>query len=115
MNGPNPVCTSARKKMNQSRPRRLWREGVGFPSGTIRPGTNDKRFSPPLGPPGRLSSIRLDGRTARVLLRYLLERDDFSYRRPHLVVKLERLQAAGCTQNHDRLVFLVLGGGIDLF
>ena len=28
MNGPNPVCTSARKKMNQSRPRELWREGA---------------------------------------------------------------------------------------
>ena len=28
-NGPNPVCTSARKKMNQSRSRKLWREGVG--------------------------------------------------------------------------------------
>src|ERR1700682_2838435 len=39
MKGPNPVCTSARKKMNQSRPRRLWREGGagGFcPSGSDR-------------------------------------------------------------------------------
>jgi hypothetical protein len=30
MNGPKPVCTSARKKMNQSSPRRLCREGTGL-------------------------------------------------------------------------------------
>src|SRR6202022_4960799 len=91
--------------MNQSGPGRLWREGAGLASPAARGATNDTTLPPPAAPPGRLSSIRsgeLDGRATRMFLRYLL------------MVKIERRQAAGRAQHHDRLVFLVFGRGVDL-
>src|SRR5206468_1491614 len=99
MNGPNPVCTSARKKMNQSRPRKLSREGVGAVSAAAAAGTSGGAPSLPSDRCRRSSSTRsieLDDCAFRIFLRLL-------------VVKIQRLQAARSTEHNERRVFLVFG------
>src|SRR5450631_1355561 len=87
MNGPNPVWTSARKKMNQSRPRRLWRDGDGArASGS---GGGDGSPSPPLG---RWSIGGLVERANRLLLQ---------------MSGGEWQQGARRAEHHDRRVFLI--------
>src|SRR5260370_36905659 len=101
MNGPSPVCTSARKKINQSSPRRLWREGVGLSSSTGGVAIGGTTLSP-IESPRRFPSVRSgewDGRTTR--------------RFPPLMI-VQRLQIAGRAQYHDRLVLLVFGRCGDL-
>jgi hypothetical protein len=49
MKGPNPVWTSARKKMNQSRPRKLWRDGDDDCARAFGAGGGDGSTSPPVG------------------------------------------------------------------
>src|SRR3954464_3619166 len=60
MNGPNPVCTSARKKMNQSRPRKLRADGCGGSLAPICDGTTRNAGLPGGGPKswGAVRSIR---------------------------------------------------------
>src|ERR1700738_869480 len=89
MNGPNPVCTSARKKMNQSRPRRLWRDGDD--DGLRAFGSDDHggSSSPPIGRASIRSVDCLDERTNSLLLQILKGR-------------LQWLQAAGGAKHHDR-------------
>src|SRR3984893_17395548 len=99
MNGPKPVCTSARKKMNQSRPRRLWREGgagVGLSTGSD---VRDEIFSSPIGRPPCSPSMRLieGGERAKSMVRLLS------------AVELQRLQDARCAKYHDRLILFVFG------
>src|SRR5437660_211929 len=73
MKGPKPVCTSARKKMNQSSPRWLCRDGGGLAttgsgSGTILPSAERLRRSPSsraIEWNGRATSSRLLSRVLR--------------------------------------------------
>src|SRR6185312_987603 len=68
MNGPKPVCTSARKKMNQSRPRWLPRDGSGLTNGG---GGNGKTLPCAADRPWRSPSVRSsdgDGSATRPLL-----------------------------------------------
>src|SRR4051812_6100513 len=96
MNGPNPVCTSARKKMNQSRPRRLWRDG----DGGLRAGSDGGgSWPPPLAWWRRSSSI----------LGCLDERANSLPLSKSSAGELQRLQAARGAEHHDRRVFLVFG------
>src|SRR6187551_2868746 len=85
MNGPNPVCTSARKKMNQSRPRWLCREGAGaaaVAAVAAGSGTGATTAALPAGRAGRppASGLEWVGGATRVLL---------------LMIDLQRLEAAG--------------------
>src|ERR1700722_5411821 len=104
MKGPNPVCTSARKKMNQSRPRWLSRDGVGGVSGLRASGPEDAAGSPPrpVVPP-RWSSIvsgdGLDERTNSLLLQ---------------ILRAEWLQAARGAEHHDRRILLIFGRCVHL-
>src|SRR3954467_2437562 len=96
MNGPNPVCTSARKKMNQSRPRKLWRDGVGVRA--TGSDTNGATLSVSIGRSRRPSSIRsiecLDEGADRISL-------------PPLRTQLQRLQATPCAEHNDGCILLV--------
>src|SRR5216683_7348606 len=102
MNGPKPVCTSARKKMNQSRPRKLWRDGE--PGSGVIAG----RREPPLLPvvcarrSPSIRSIEWEERANRMFVR--------ASRR----IELQRLQAARCAKHHDRLILLVFGRRVHL-
>src|SRR5467141_171285 len=73
MNGPKPVCTSARKKMNQSSPRKLWRDGVDAGGSASGSGAGGATFSVSIGRPRRSRSIRSiecrDERANRISLR----------------------------------------------
>src|SRR5882762_6480162 len=73
MNGPQPVCTSARKKMNQSSPRKLWRDGVDAGGSASGSGAGGATFSVSIGRPRRSRSIRSiecrDERANRISLR----------------------------------------------
>src|SRR5207302_11217492 len=72
-NGRNPVCTSARKKMNQSSPRKLCCEGVGR-SNVVGSGDGDGRTGSPSRLVGSLRCLSigsvccLDERTNGLLL-----------------------------------------------
>src|ERR1700688_4420906 len=104
MNGPTPVCTSARKKMNQSRPRKLWRDGPAG-SGVTSPGTRDEPPLLPVACTWRSSSIRSiewEERTHRKVVRASLRNN------------LQRLQAARRTKHYDRLILLVFGRRVHL-
>src|ERR1700733_3195751 len=96
MNGPNPVWTSARKKMNQSRPRRLWRDGAGNgdEARVSGAGGGDGSPSPPVG----RWSIRWIGRLGERANSLLLQMSGG-----------ERQQGARRAEHHDRRVFLVFG------
>src|SRR2546423_4855894 len=99
MKGPKPVCTSARKKMNQSSPRWLCRDGGGLAttgsgSGTILPSAERLRRSP------SSRAIEWNGRaTSSRLLS---------------VVEFPGLQAAGRAEHDDRRILLVFGRSADL-
>src|SRR3982074_3351345 len=98
MNGPNPVCTSARKKMNQSRPRKLWREGVAVALRVAGSDARDGILSRPIDRPGRSTPIRpieWDERANSIFLR------------TYLGTKLQWQQAAGGAEHHDRCTLLV--------
>src|SRR5690348_4827210 len=75
MNGPNPVCTLATKKTNQSRPRRLWRDGCGggSPAGRVSTGPwaslATRAASPSSGP---AASHRCGATDRSLLLRFVL-------------------------------------------
>src|SRR3954454_7293005 len=100
MNGPNPVCTSARKKMNQSRPRKLWREGAA----EVRSITDSEIR-------GRAASLltvgawphRGGGQCKGMNLRVALICSRL------LAIKLQRLQTTRRAEHNDRLVLLVFG------
>src|SRR5882724_6614352 len=97
MNGPKPVCTSARKKMNQSSPRKLWRDGVDAGGSASGSGTGGATFSVSIGRPRRSRSIRSiecrDERANRIS--------------PPLRTKLQGLQTARCAEHDDRRILLV--------
>src|SRR5215212_10355513 len=91
MNGPKPVCTSARKKMNQSRPRKLWREGAAMCSISGSDIHDKVPFQPIVGPwPSR----------AKLQTAFSLDA---------LTIKLQRLQTARRAKHHYRLILLVFG------
>src|SRR3954468_14877273 len=72
MNGPNPVWTSARKKMNQSRPRRLCDDGGGFPASGGCGSSGGAVRGSPAAASRRADSTRpadLDSCATRVILR----------------------------------------------
>src|ERR1700691_5282980 len=96
MNGPNPVWTSARKKMNQSRPRRLWRDGAGNgdEARVSGSGGGDGLQSPPVG----RWSIQWIGRLGERANSLLLQMSGGEWQ-----------QGARRTEHHDRRVFLVFG------
>src|SRR5215472_519768 len=100
MKGPKPVCTSARKKMNQSSPRRLCLEGCGFPEGP--PAEGGTTLSLPTASLRRSPSLRSRNWNSRAV------------RPPPPLVFFERRQAAGRAKHHDRRILLVFGGGGDL-
>src|SRR5262249_31685972 len=100
MNGPKPVCTSARKKMNQSSPRRLSLEGVGLTTG-LRDGAGTTPLSPTAcGRSPSSGSREWNGRAVRTPL-------------PSSVL-VKRGEIAGLAQHHDGRVFLVFRRGGDL-
>src|SRR5882724_5283664 len=93
MKGPNPVCTSARKKMNQSRPRRLWREHIARVVTSADAATSSSRSR-------RISSLRsseCDELANGIMVRSLSG------------LKLQWFQAARRAEHHDRLILLVFG------
>src|SRR5882724_383428 len=92
MKGPKPVCTSARKKTNQSSPRWLCCDGGGLA------GTGSGTTVPLAGRLRRSSSslaITWNGRATRSLL--------------PLVIEFPGLQAAGGAEHDHRRIFLVFG------
>src|SRR5262249_1379369 len=99
MNGPKPVCTSARKKINQSSPRRLSLEGLGFATrlwtgaGTTSVLPTARGRSPSSG------SCEWSGRAVRMSPPSMF---------------MERCKGGGLAQHHDRRVLLVFGRGGDL-
>src|SRR5262245_28541121 len=91
MKGPKPVCTSARKKMNQSSPRWLCGDGGG------RTGTGSGATLPLAGRLRRSSSslaIKWNERATRSLL--------------PLMIEFPGLQTAGGAKHDHRRVLLVL-------
>src|SRR3982074_1384247 len=86
--------------MNQSRPRKLWREGVGGVLFAAGSGTRGGPLSLPIGRSRRSPSIRS--------IKWE-ERANRTFLRPALRVKLQRLQAARCAEHDNRRIFLVLG------
>src|SRR5712671_722133 len=97
MKGPKPVCTSARKKMNQSSPRKLWRDGVDAGGSASGSGAGGATFSVSIGRSRRSRSIRSiecrDERANRIS--------------PPLRTKLQGLQTARCAEHDDRRILLV--------
>src|SRR5689334_542623 len=92
MKGPKPVCTSARKKMNQSSPCWLRGDGGG------RTGTGSGTTVPPGGRARRSSSslaIKWNGRATRSLL--------------PLMIEFPGIQTAGGAQHDHRRILLVFG------
>src|SRR5690242_3300365 len=93
MKGPKPVCTSARKKMKQSRPRWLCADGGGLAtgtgSGTTFPSPACLRRSP------SSAAINWNGRATNRLL--------------PLVIGFPGLQTAGRAEHDHRSIFLVFG------
>src|ERR1700741_2024981 len=89
MNGPKPVCTSARKKMNQSSPRWLCGDGGG------RTGTGSGTTVPAGGRARRASSFLAI--KWNECIRSLLP----------LVIEFPGLQAAGSAEHDHRLILLV--------
>src|SRR5215475_11793084 len=92
MKGPKPVCTSARKKMNQSRPRWLCGDGGG------RTGTGSGTTVPAGGRARRSSSslaIKWNECTTRPQL--------------PLVIEFPGLQAARRAKHDHWLILLVFG------
>src|ERR1700719_1316581 len=69
MNGPNPVCTLATKKTNQSSPRRLVRDGCGgSPAGRVSTVAWASLTVPPADPSSVPGASHLCGATDRSLL-----------------------------------------------
>src|SRR5262249_49334094 len=92
MKGPKPVCTSARKKMNQSSPCWLRGDGGGLT------GTGRCTTVPPGGRARRSSSwlaIKWNGRATRSLL--------------PLVIEFPGIQTAGGAKHDHRRILLVFG------
>src|ERR1043165_6973859 len=101
MNGPNPVCTSARKKMNQSSPRRLRADACG---GSLAPacgGTKDSAGFARGWPPSSTGPPIPRGWAYRLFLRL-----------PSSI--RQRLQSARRAEHDDGLFLLVFGRGFHL-
>src|SRR5262245_28030355 len=92
MKGPKPVCTSARKKMNQSSPCWLCGDGGG------RTGT------------GSGTTLPLAGRLRRSSPSFAIKWNEFATRSQlPLVVEFPGLQTAGGAEHDHRLILLVFG------
>src|SRR5713226_5879904 len=88
--------------MNQSRPRKLCRDGAGFAPPGTGSSPNGATLSPLIGCSRRSPSIRLVewvGRANRISLQL------------SLVIELQRLQATGRAKHDDRRILLVFGRG----
>src|SRR3569833_165834 len=140
MNGPNPVWTSARKKMNQSRPRRLCNVGAGWSvAGGCDCGDGAARRAAAAASrrAGAIRPTDLDSCTTRVILPVRVR--DVSYQDARIkrhassdveascsgmpihdaallsarnsMVILPGQQLAGRSENDDRLVFLIFWRG----
>src|SRR6185312_12203982 len=97
MNGPNPVWTSARKKMNQSSPRKLRGDGIGTIA-ISEPGWCGRELPPPDDPSRGVPSTRSSECDTRVTAHV-----------PPYSGFIQRLQLARRAKHHNRLVLLVFG------
>src|SRR5438105_2013611 len=99
MKGPKPVCTSARKKINQSSPCWLCRDGGGLATGTGSGSTFPAPGRPRRSPSS--AGINWNGRATNRLL--------------PLVIEFPGLQTAGRAEHDHRSIFLVFGRLAHLF
>src|SRR5262249_33135284 len=113
MNGPNPVCTLATKKTNQSSPRRLVLDGGGggSPAGRVSTGAPASVTARPASPSSAAAASHRCGATDSSLLLCL---------RLILCLRLRRRlgrrgrRFAGWSQHHHRAAFLELRRALDL-